>query len=140
MIPTVRPAHAGDAAAVLVLARAFATSFATDPQAFHRSYSELLASTEARLLVADVDDCIVGYLLGFDHCTLFANGRVAWVEEVTVEESRRRGGIGALLMREFEAWARSRACRLVGLATRRAADFYRALGYEDSAVYYRKLL
>jgi hypothetical protein len=28
----------------------------------------------------------------------------------------------------------------VALATRRAAPFYRALGYEDSATYFRKVL
>jgi hypothetical protein len=31
-------------------------------------------------------------------------------------------------------------CTLVALATRRAAPFYRALGYQDSAVYFRKVL
>jgi len=35
---------------------------------------------------------------------------------------------------------RSRTCVLVALATRRAAPFYRALGYEESAVYFRKVL
>jgi GNAT superfamily N-acetyltransferase len=137
---TIRTARAEDAGAVLSLAQPFATSFAVDPQAFHRAYPELLSSTDARLLVAETGDRIVGYLLGFDHLTFFANGRVAWVEEITVEASLRRRRIGALLMQAFEAWARSRSCRLVGLATRRAAEFYRALGYEDSATYYRKLL
>ena len=33
-----------------------------------------------------------------------------------------------------------RDCALVALATRRAAPFYRALGYEESAVYFRKIL
>jgi hypothetical protein len=31
------------------------------------------------------------------------------------------------------------ACLLVALATRRAAPFYRALGYEESATYFRKV-
>jgi len=34
----------------------------------------------------------------------------------------------------------TRGNRLVGLATRRAAALYKALGYEESAVYFRKLL
>ena len=29
---------------------------------------------------------------------------------------------------------------VVALATRRAAPFYRALGYEESAIYFRKIL
>jgi GNAT superfamily N-acetyltransferase len=62
------------------------------------------------------------------------------VEEIMVEESCRRQGVGEMLMREFEAWARARECRLVSLATRRASAFYAAIGYEESAVYFRKLL
>ena len=31
-------------------------------------------------------------------------------------------------------------CALVALATRRAAPFYRAAGYEESATYFRKVL
>jgi len=140
MTPTIRASLATDAGAVLSLARPFATSFAIDERAFHRSYAELLASPEARLLVAESGSTIVGYLLGFDHHTFFANGRVAWVEEITVDEHCRRKGVGQALMREFEAWARARECRLVALATRRAAAFYAAIGYDDSARYFRKLL
>jgi hypothetical protein len=36
--------------------------------------------------------------------------------------------------------AATRDCALVALATRRAAPFYHALGYEESAVYFRKIL
>jgi len=43
-------------------------------------------------------------------------------------------------MAAFEAWAAEHGCALVALATRRAAPFYRALGYEESAAYFRKLL
>ena len=43
-------------------------------------------------------------------------------------------------MVRFEEWAASRGVKLVALATRRAAEFYRVLGYTDSAAYFRKLL
>jgi hypothetical protein len=43
-------------------------------------------------------------------------------------------------MQGFEAWAAKRGSKLVALATRRAAPFYQALGYEESAIYFRKLL
>jgi hypothetical protein len=43
-------------------------------------------------------------------------------------------------MNAFEAWAVTEGCALVALATRRAAPFYRALDYEESAAYFRKLL
>ena len=43
-------------------------------------------------------------------------------------------------MTAFEQHAAGRGCQLVALATRRAAAFYRALGYQESAVYFRKVL
>ncbi|HEX8005064.1 MAG TPA: GNAT family N-acetyltransferase [Trebonia sp.] len=53
---------------------------------------------------------------------------------------RDRGqGIGRALMSAFEQWADTQGCALVALATRRAASFYRALGYEESATYFRKV-
>ena len=136
----IRLAQHADAEAVLALAKPFATSFVVDEQAFHHAFSALLVSPQAHLAVAETAQQLVGYILGFDHYTFFANGRVAWVEEITVSEALRRQGIGRLLMQEFEAWAVARGCKLVGLATRRAAAFYQALGYGESAVYFRKLL
>ena len=140
MVTHIRLAHHADAAAVLALARPFATSFVVEEQAFHHAFAALLASPQAYLAVAETAQQLVGYVLGFEHYTFFANGRVAWVEEITVSEALRRRGIGQLLMQEFEAWAVARGCKLVGLATRRAAAFYQALGYEASATYFRKLL
>jgi GNAT superfamily N-acetyltransferase len=140
MVTHIRLAHHADAAAVLALARPFATSFVVEEQAFHQAFAALLASPQAYLAVAETAQQLVGYVLGFEHYTFFANGRVAWVEEITVSEALRRRGIGQLLMQEFEAWAMARGCKLLGLATRRAAAFYQALGYEASATYFRKLL
>ena len=57
-----------------------------------------------------------------------------------VAEDMRRLGAGSLLMASIEEWSRSRQTKLIALATRRAADFYRSLGYEESATYFRRLL
>jgi len=40
-------------------------------------------------------------LLGFDHHTFYANGRVSWVEEIMVSEDYRRRGVGRLFDEEF---------------------------------------
>ena len=141
----IRPATAADAVAVAGLAEGLAQSFAFSRASFDAHYPALLAAGDACLLVAVAgadaagDDC-TGYLLGFEHLTFYANGHVAWVEEVFVRGDLRGRGIGRALMTEFERWARGRGCALVALATRRAAPFYHALGYEDSAAYLRKLL
>jgi GNAT superfamily N-acetyltransferase len=153
----IRHATADDAGAVAGLAAGLAQSFAFSRASFDAHYPDLLAAGHACLLVADgtvdgstVDggtagedgsapDC-VGYLLGFEHLTFYANGRVAWVEEVFVRGDQRGRGAGRALMGAFEDWARGRGCALTALATRRAAPFYHALGYQDSAAYLRKLL
>lgn len=136
----IRPAGASDATAVADLAAGLAQSFAFSRARFDRSYPALLASDGACLLLATDGDDRLGYLLGFEHLTFYAGGPVAWVEEVFVHGRRRGAGVGRALMSGFEQWAAARDCALVALATRRAAPFYRALGYEESAVYHRKIL
>ena len=136
----IRAATGHDADALFLLAKSFATSFAVEKSAFHSSFSLLLSNPSACLRVAEVKGNLVGYVLGFEHPTFYANGRVAWVEEIMVEESLRQKGLGRQLMEAFTEWACLRECRLIALATRRAAPFYRALGYEESATYFRRLL
>jgi GNAT superfamily N-acetyltransferase len=136
----IRPADASDAAAVAELASELAQSFTFARTRFDRSYPALLASDSVCLLLAVNGHDRLGYLLGFEHLTFYANGPVAWVEEVFVRGQHRGCGVGRALMSGFEQWAASQDCTLVALATRRAAPFYRALGYEESAIYHRKIL
>jgi GNAT superfamily N-acetyltransferase len=136
----IRGAMEADVGDLFPIVVEFATSFVPERPAFQKAFQRLQGDDHARLLVADHDGVPVGYLLGFDHPTFFANGPVAWVEEVVVRSSWRRKGIGRALMARFEEWAASRGAKLVALATRRAPEFYRALGYADSATYFRKLL
>jgi GNAT superfamily N-acetyltransferase len=136
----VRPAAAGDAGAVADLAAGLAQSFPFSRARFDLSYPALLADGDACLLLAVDGEERLGYLLGFRHLTFYANGPAGWVEEVFVLGQERGRGIGRALMSGFEQWAAVRDCALVALATRRAAPFYRALGYEESAVYFRKIL
>jgi len=81
----------------------------------------------------------VGYSLGFCHDTFYANGKVAWLEEIMVASSHRRDGVGEAMMMHFEAWAKSEGAVLSALATRRVSSFYQALEYEESATYFRKI-
>ena len=136
----IRPAEIRDGADVFQLVQAFATSFAVEQAAFDLAFAELLTDPNAFIAVAETDGKIAGYILGFEHLTFFANGSVAWVEEITVGEPYRRFGVGRRLMEAFETWAAERNVKMVALATRRAAGFYEALGYEESAAYFRKIV
>jgi len=136
----IRHAGAGDIDGVAALAAELALSFEFSPAEFRVSYPALLAADgTCLLLAADGSEC-AGYLLGFRHLTFYANGPVAWVEELVVRDRDRERGIGRALMDAFEGWAAAGRCTLVALATRRAAPFYRALDYEESATYFRKVL
>lgn len=136
----VRDATERDSNELFELARRFATSFTPTSDGFRASLHQVLDSQQAKVLVVEIDGRIVGYLLGFIHPTFFADGPVAWIEELMIDEEHRGFGLGRLLVRAFEAWARQGEARLVALATRRASEFYLRLGYEESATYHRRLL
>jgi GNAT superfamily N-acetyltransferase len=137
---TIRRAEAEDVDGVAGLAVELAQSFAFSRQRFEVTYPALLADDGACLLLAVQGKERLGCLLGFRHLTFYANGPAAWVEEVFVRRQERGRGIGRALVSAFERWAAAQGCGLIALATRRAAPFYRALGYEESAVYFRKVL
>jgi GNAT superfamily N-acetyltransferase len=136
----IRRAGAGDADAVAGLAADLAMSFEFSAERFRVSFPALLAADGACLLVAVNGGEALGYLLGFRHLTFYANGPVGWVEEIVVRQRDRGQGTGRALMSAFEQWAADQGCALVALATRRAGPFYSALGYEESATYFRKVL
>jgi GNAT superfamily N-acetyltransferase len=136
----IRQAGAGDVDEVAGLAAALTMSFEFSAARFRENYSSLLRDDGACLLLAVAGRESVGYLLGFRHLTFYANGPVGWVEEIVVRDQERGQGVGRILMSAFEQWAADQGCVLVALATRRAAPFYRALEYEESAAYFRKVL
>ena len=137
----VRHAEANDADAVFRLAARFATSFAVEEAAFRASFVALLENPDAYLAVAEsTGDEVIGYILAFRHRTFFANGYVAWIEELMVDESHRKQGVGRALTASAEGWAVAAECRMIALATRRASEFYQSVGYEESAAYFRKSL
>jgi GNAT superfamily N-acetyltransferase len=137
----VRSATPDDRQQLYPLVRELATSFEPSGTAFAASFSSLIADPNARILVAAETGSgqLIGYLLGFRHEAFFSGGPVGWVEEVHTRSDRRRTGVAGALVQEFEDWAWASGARLVAVATRRAHAFYKALGYDDSAVYFRKL-
>lgn len=136
----IRLAEPRDVDQLCPLVEDFVSTFELDVERFKATYGKLLADDHAVVFVADSNGSIVGYCLGFVHDTFYANGPVGWLEEIMVRSDSRRSGLGERLMGEFDAWARKQGAVLCALATRRASEFYRALGYEESATYFRRLL
>jgi GNAT superfamily N-acetyltransferase len=139
--PVILAAQTADREHVWPLAHDFATSFQPERASFDASFDALLATPDTLVLVAETAQLsIVGYLLATSHLTFLANGPVAWIEEVMVDSNARRNGVGRALMAGAEDWSRAINAAYVALASRRARDFYLALGYEDSAAFYKKPL
>ncbi len=138
--PKLRRAEIGDEARLLSLVQEFVASFELEPDSYKMSFHRLVRNESAFVMVAEANGQLVGYILGFVHDTFYANGPVAWVEEIMVHSEHRRTGLGGRLMDSFESWCKSRGAILSALATRRASKFYEAIGYEESATYYRRLL
>ena len=137
---TLRKAELTDADQLYRLVENFATSFKPMKTAFNHSLEQFLVDDSVFIDVAILENEVVGYCLAFDHYAFYANGRVTWVEEITVREDLREKGIGRALMEAVYEWADARESKLVGLATRRAAAFYKAIGYEESAIFFRKMV
>ena len=137
----VRPAVRADRHHIWRLSQELATSFVPQQRMFDTSFDTLVAAPSDLLLVADLPTHgVVGYVLASQHLTFFANRPVAWVEELIVDQQARNRGVGRALMSAVEQWARSLGAAYVSLATRRAAPFYTAIGYQESATFFRKLV
>ena len=137
---TVRTAEPTDAVALLSLASSFATSFTVDVERFGSQLDVILADPASVLSVALTDAEVVGYVAASLHPTLYVNGPVGWIEELLVHPAHRRVGVGRLLVSTVERWAEGRGAVMLSLATRRAEEFWWAVGYEASATYLRKVL
>ena len=134
----IRAAEKKDKESVRALARGFGDSFQGD--SFDDSWNELVGSEETCLLVAEEGGEVKGYLLGYVQTTFFATGPVGYIEQVIVDDAARRKGLGRELVGRFEDWARQAGCRLAALASRHAGEFYKSMGYEELAAYFRKRL
>ena len=133
----VRSATSDDAERVFEMVDDFATSYRPDRAAFEQSYRVIAAREESELLVADDDDGIIGYLLAADMPTLFANGPVTKLLELYVSPGSRRSGVASMLVRQAVRHAGDRGSVEVTVPTRRARNFYLAVGFEPTAEYFK---
>ena len=137
---TIRAASEKDEEAVFRLAEQLSSKFKVERAAFSDSFTRLLVAEDVYLHVVEKSGEIVAYLLGWSRVAFYSNGAVAWIQEIVVHPECRRSGIGKSIMTHFERWSADRSARVISLATRGASDFYLALGYTESATYYKKTI
>lgn len=80
-------------------------------------------------LVAEVDRCIVGIMMGA------WDGRRGWLHHLTVDTAHQGRGIGTALVREVEERLKAKGCLKVNLLVRRNSEaarrLYARLGYAE---------
>ena len=130
---TIREAGVCDAEALCGLARQLTGEEAT-PQQTEAAVQAIETNPACHLLVAEEEGAVVGslYLVVAPNVT---HGARPWcvIENVIVEEGRRRRGIGRALMDRALELAREARCYKVFLGSNvkraDAHEFYRALGF-----------
>ncbi|MBW8797485.1 MAG: GNAT family N-acetyltransferase [Streptomyces sp.] len=136
---TIRDATPSDAGDIYRLLSGFVTSYGPDREVFDEAtfprIIDAASDGSVEFLVAQQDSCVVGYLLAVRMPTLFAGGTILELLELTVDEPMRGRGTGSALIRAVQAKAREAKDVEVTVPTRRAADFYRALGFHETAVH-----
>lgn len=138
---SIRQADIHDAEAVFTLLCELSTSCRPDRGVFDGTFERVLASMTyddgVDLLVAEDDGRVVGYALASRSLTFHANGPVAELQEIVVEPRRRGTGVGCRLVAAIAGRAKENGVVELTAPTRRAGDFYRTLGFTESAAYFR---
>jgi 3'(2'), 5'-bisphosphate nucleotidase len=132
----IRPARWSDRRAILALAVAMGRH---DDLAEHadpmQQLSAVLRRSEARVLVAESANEVVGYAEIHRRSTTLHAGDEAWLSALAVAPARRGQGIGTALLGAVEDAARELGCVRIDLESAlergRAHGFYRRAGYAE---------
>ena len=136
----IRVARKEDAAELLSLATQFPSPTGLDESAFYKIWEEKFNDSSSYIGIAESGNKITGYISGHLHLAFYANGATFWVDEIFVIKEERKSGTGRSLMESVIPWIGDRECKLIALATNGAKEFYRELGFQDSAKYFKKYL
>ncbi len=95
--------------------------------------SNLLNNSSNKIIVAELNQKIVGYVHGVDY-DLFYSNHMKNIMGIAVASEYKRKGIGSLLIKDIESWAKNTGAvgvRLNSGSTRLSAhEFYLSCGYE----------
>jgi GNAT superfamily N-acetyltransferase len=141
--PRIRPAVAGDAAAIARLLGQL--GYPTDADEIPARLEQIHARPGTTVVVAeDSGGEVVGAVTVHLFQALHTSGPTAWLTAVVVEEKARGRGIGTALVEYAEQWARRHGASRISLTSalhRTAAhEFYKSRQYEHTGLRLSKIL
>jgi GNAT superfamily N-acetyltransferase len=140
----VREATSLDVPVIVTLIRALARLMDVVTPVNEAYVREYLASPGGGILVADDDGEAIGVLSYSIRPSLVHAGRSCVIEELVVDQTTQRQGVGAQLVEDLLRRAAGWGCIEVSVTTlagqRGAIDFYKARGFTDDAVFLEKHL
>ena len=138
----IRAARASDARAISGLVAEL--GYPSPSEEIPQRLEVLEASGRAVALVAELDGRVIGLLTAHMLATLHHPHPVAWITTLVVSEGARGTGVGRLLVRGAEDWARTAGATRMSVTsgTQRedAHEFYRRSGYDGTGVRFGKSL
>ena len=143
MSVALRPATHTDEAAVLDLVEELFAPPGRRPPGYTRErgaagFRAALARPDGDVLVAGEDGSLLGFASVYVDIVSIRFGTRCWLQDLVVTASRRRTGIGRLLLDASAAWARDRGCthlELTSANTRKDAHrFYTAAGMAQASL------
>ncbi len=128
----IRLAHVSDAGHIAELATQL--GYPTTLEQMRRCLTQVLEARDHAVYVATLGGRVVGWI---HVCVrpLVQVDQAAEIEGLVVDEACRGRGIGRLLVRKIEWWAREKRCGTIyvrsNIIRERAHGFYKGLGYEN---------
>jgi GNAT superfamily N-acetyltransferase len=126
-------AQAADAAIVFAMATTLSLDGPLDRAAFNVQFDDVLRSERSVALLAIDESTVLGYAVGALVQMPIYMGGAAFLQELYVDGSNRRGGVGTALVDAFTGWAARLGAARVVLAT-----FYESIGFSTRAQYYQR--
>lgn len=140
----IRRARPGDAAAVRGLVQQL--GYTPDERGYDETFAQVARHPEAAVFVAQLGPRVVGYLAMSHRPQVRLGGRIASIDELSVDELARGVGVGSALLDAAIAHAESLRCSRVDILTSRTRESYRrgfyttrGLAEVDTAVYRKSL-
>jgi ribosomal protein S18 acetylase RimI-like enzyme len=107
------------------------------PREVERHLLETLRSRAARILVAEAEQRIIGYIVGEAHARrpIYPVGTYGFISDICVSSAWRRRGVGSALVRALESWFAVQKVTSIELFAAalnpHSIAFWRAMGYDD---------